>query len=139
MAVDIFYFGFLALYTGYALMVLGLGITAAIAHVSPSLHANLHVIGFDAQTLPQQIAQALVYVPITVVLALVLNALQTTPQRLALVGLFGLAVPTVGVLAQGYRWRWPKHPDERQLARLLFLALLPAVGLALLINPQQLH
>src|SRR3989440_4525892 len=242
------FFAFLALYTAYALMVLGLGITAAVAHVSPDLHSNLHLIGFDAQTLPQQIAQAvavashqtesgaelvldygfgalnivlglylvylrphnrtarflalgmvgtagifnlqalnvynalvpltgetflhfgfelvamlaylyalltfpdgelvprwpgwaqaLVYVPVTLVLALVLNALQTTPQRLALVGLFGLAVPAVGVLAQGYRWRWPKHPDERQLARLLFFALLPAVLLALFINPQQLQ
>jgi len=248
MAVDLLFFAFLGIYTAYALMVLGLGITAAIAHVSPELHSNLHLIGFDAQTLPQQIAQAmanashltessaelaldygfgalnivlglylvylrphnrtarflalgmvgtagifnlqalnvynalvpltgqtflhfgfelvamlaylyalltfpdgelvprwpgwaqaLVYVPVTLVLAFVLNALQTTPQRLALVGLFGLAVPAVGVLAQGYRWRWPKHPDERQLARLLFFARLPAVVLALLINPQQLQ
>src|SRR3989440_7207893 len=52
------FFAFLALYTAYALMVLGLGITAAVAHVSPDLHSNLHLIGFDAQTLPQQIAQA---------------------------------------------------------------------------------
>ena len=59
MAVDLLFFAFLGIYTAYALMVLGLGITAAIAHVSPELHSNLHLIGFDAQTLPQQIAQAM--------------------------------------------------------------------------------
>jgi signal transduction histidine kinase len=82
-------------------------------------------------------AQAALYLPITAVLALGLNAVEASAQRLAIIGLFGLAVPAVGVLAQAYRWSQPRDAEERQLARLLFFALLPAVGVALFIHPEQ--
>jgi signal transduction histidine kinase len=247
LATDVLFFGFVAVYTGYALVALGLGLLAALAHVSPELHRSLHLFGFDPQTFLQQVgqatavashtsesglelaldygfsllnlvlglyllylrprnrtarflsigmigtaavfnlqalsvysalqtlagdsplhfgfelvamvaylyalltfpegdlvprwprwAQAMLYLPITALLALGLNALEGSTQRLAIIGLFGLAVPAVGVLAQGYRWARPIYGEERQLARLLFFALLPAVGVALFSHPEQL-
>jgi signal transduction histidine kinase len=243
---DLLFFAFLALYTAYALFVLALGVLAAIAHTSPELHRNLHLFGFDQQTVPERVAQAvavashqaesggglaldygfsllnlvlglylvylrprnrtarflavgmvgtaaafnlqaltvysalqpligdsplhfgfeliamvaylcalltfpdgelvprwprwaqaLVYLPVTVLLALGLNAVEASAQRLAIIGLFGLAVPAVGVLAQAYRWGRPKAAEERQLSRLLFFALLPAVVVALFSHPEQ--
>jgi signal transduction histidine kinase len=248
LATDTGFFVFLAVYTAYAVFVLGLGVLAALAHVVPDLHRNLHLYGFDLQTLPEQVAQAvavashqaesqgplaidygfsvlnvvlglyllylrprnatarflavgmvgtaaafnlqalsvytalqpligdspihfafelvamvaylyalltfpdgelvprwprwaqaLVYLPVTAVLALSLNTLQAGTERLAIIGLFGLAVPAVGVLAQAYRWGRPKAVEERQLSRLLFFALLPAVGVALFSHPEQLQ
>ncbi|HEY9288518.1 MAG TPA: sensor histidine kinase [Candidatus Dormibacteraeota bacterium] len=244
---DLLFFGFLAVYTAYAIFVLALGALAAMAHLSPDLHRNLHLFGFDQQTLPEQIAQAvavashqaesgegialdygfsvlnlvlglyllylrpgnrtarflaigmvgtaaafnlqaltvytalqpligdsplhfafelvamvaylyalltfpdgelvprwprwaqaLLYLPVTAVLALGLNAVEASAQRLAIIGLFGLAVPAVGVLAQAYRWGRPKAVEERQLSRLLFFALLPALVVAFFSHPEQL-
>lgn len=244
---DLLFFAFLGVYSAYALFVLALGLLAAIAHVTPELHRSLHLFGFDQQTVPEQIAQAvavashqaesggglavdyafsvlnvvlglylvylrprnptarflavgmvgtaaafnlqaltvysalqpligdsplhfgfelvamiaylyalltfpdgdlvprwpswaqaLLYLPVTALLALALNAVEASAQRLAIIGLFGLAVPAVGVLAQAYRWGRPKAADERQLSRLLFFALLPALVVALFSHPEQL-
>ena len=243
---DLLFFACLAIYSAYAVFVLALGALAALAHASPDFHRNLHLFGFDQQTLPEQIAQAVavashqaesggglaldygfsvlnlvlglylvylrprnptarflavgmvgtaaafnlqaltvytalqpligdsplhfvfelvamvaylyalltfpdgelvprwprwaqavLYLPVTVVLALGLNALEASAQRLAIIGLFGLAVPAVGVLSQAYRWGRPKAAEERQLSRLLFFALLPALVVAFFSHPEQ--
>ena len=244
---DASFFGFLAVYAGYALVVLGLGVLAAIAHASPDLHQSLHLYGFGAETLSERVAQAaavashqsesgwqlaidygfsvlnlilglyllylrpnnptarflaigmvgtaaifnlqalsvytalqttsidtavhyafeliamlaylyalltfpdaqlvprwprwaqaLLYLPLTAVVALVLYLLQATQLRVVTIVLFGLVNPLVGVLAQAYRWVRPTSAEERQLSRLLFFALLPAVFAALLVHPEQL-
>lgn len=241
------FFGFFALYTAYAIVVLALGVVAAIAHANPDLHASLHLYGFEAVSLPERVAQAMavashqaesggqfaldygfsfltlglglyllylrphnptarflaigmvgtaaifnlqalsvygalqatpldttihygfeltamlaylyalltfpdaqlvprwprwaqaiLYLPVTAIVAIVLNALQASQQRVVLIILFGLINPAVGVLAQMYRWIWPRTTEERQLSRLLFFALLPAVVAALLVHPEQL-
>jgi signal transduction histidine kinase len=247
LASDVLFFGFLAVYTGYAVAALSLGVGAAVAHAVPDLHRNLHLYGFAAETLPERLAQAMavashqaesgfqlaldygfsllnlilglyllylrphnrtarflaigmvgtatifnlqalgvyaalelttldsavhyafeliamlaylyalltfpdaqlvprwpqwaqaiLYLPVTVFVALVLYSLQATQLRVVTIVLFGLVNPTVGVLAQAYRWVNPRTAEERQLARLLFFALLPAVIAALLVNPAQL-
>ncbi|HVH64445.1 MAG TPA: histidine kinase [Candidatus Acidoferrum sp.] len=244
---DALFFAFLVVYTGYALVALGLGVLAAIAHASPELHSNLHLYGFANETLTERVAQAtavashqaesswelaidygfsvlnltlglyllylrphnptarflavgmvgtaaifnlqalsvysalqatsvdtgihyafelvamlaylyalltfpdaqlvprwprwtqaILYLPVTIVVALVLYGLQATQLRAVTIILFGLVNPAVGVLAQAYRWIRPRDPEERQLSRLLFFALLPAVLAALLAHPEQL-
>ena len=249
LAADTLFFGFLAAYTAYAIVILGFGVLAAIAHTSPDLHQNLHLLGFNPQTLPERLAQAIatashqaesggnlaidygfsllnvvlglylvylrphnrtarflavgmvgtaaifnlqaisvysalqassmdnglhfgfaliamlaylyalltfpdaqlvprwpvwgqaaLYLPITIGLALALNTLHGTPLlRLAIIGVFGLLIPVVGLLAQAYRWARPKNREERQLSRLLFIALLPVVIMAQFIHPEQLQ
>jgi len=247
LASNVLFFGFLAVYTGYAVVVLSLGVVAAIAHANPDLHQSLHVYGFGAETLPERVAQAmavashqaesgiqlaldygfsllnlilglyllylrpqnptarflavgmvgtaaifnlqaltvysalqstpvdttihyafeliamlaylyalltfpdaqlvprwprwaqgLLYLPISILVAGVLYSLQATQLRVVIIVLFGLVNPAVGVLAQAYRWIYPRTGEERQLSRLLFFALLPAVIAALLVNPGQL-
>ena len=244
---DALFFAFLVVYTGYALIALGLGVLAAIAHASPDLHSNLHLYGFANETLTERLAQAaavashqaesgwelaidygfsllnltlglyllylrphnptarflavgmvgtaaifnlqalsvysalqatsvdigihyafelvamlaylyalltfpdaqlvprwprwaqaILYLPVTIVVALVLYGLQATQLRAVTIILFGLVNPAVGVLAQAYRWLRPRSSEERQLSRLLFFALLPAVLAALLAHPEQL-
>ncbi len=246
-AADALFFLFLAIYTAYALIALGLGVLAAAAHAFPDLHNSLHLYGFGAETLPERVAQAAavaahqseagwelaidygfsllnltlglyllylrphnptarflavgmvgtaaifnlqalsvytalqatsidtavhyafeliamlaylyalltfpdaelvprwprwgqasLYLPLTAVVALLLNALQSSQLRVVTIILFGLVVPMVGVLAQAYRWIRPSGAEERQLSRLLFFALLPAVFAALLVHPEQL-
>ena len=247
LAGDIAFFGFLAIYTGMAIVILALGVVAAIAHVSPDLHQNLHLMGFGAQTLTDRLAQAIavashqaesgaelaldygfsvlnlilglyliylrphnrtarflaiglvgtaavfnlqavsvygalqatslqtalhfgfelvamlaylyalltfpdgrliphwpgwahaiLYLPITLALAAALYAVQETPLRIAIILAFGLLTPVVGVVAQAYRWIAPRSPEERQLSRLLFFSLLPALVLALFTHPENL-
>ncbi len=247
LAADIAFFGFLAIYTIFAIVFLALGIVAAIAHASPDLHQNLHLFGFEAQTFAERMAQAMavashqaesggqlaldygfsvlnlilglyliylrphnrtarflavgmvgtaavfnlqalsvygalqatgletalhfgfeliamlayfyalltfpdgnliphwptwahavLYLPVTLVLAAALYAVQGTPLRIAIILAFGLLTPIVGVVAQAYRWISPKGPEERQLSRLLFFSLLPALVLALFTHPENL-
>ena len=246
-AADIAFFGFLAIYTGFAMVVLALGVVTAIAHVSPDLHQSLHLSGFGAQTLTERLSQAMavashqaesggqlaldygfsvlnlvlglyliylrphnrtarflavglvgtaavfnlqalsvysalqstnlettlrfgfeliamlaylyalltfpdghllphwpgwahaiLYLPITVALAVALYAVQGTPLRIAIILAFGLLTPIVGFVAQAYRWIAPRSPEERQLSRLLFFALLPALILAQSTHPENL-
>ncbi|MDQ6884911.1 MAG: sensor histidine kinase [Candidatus Dormibacteraeota bacterium] len=249
LVIDILFFGFLAGYTAYAIAILAFGVLAAIAHTSPDLHQNLHLIGFDAQSFVERLAQAIatashqaesggnlaidygfsllnvvlglylvylrphnrtarflavgmvgtaaifnlqaisvysalqasnvdnavhfgfeliamlaylyalltfpdaqlvprwpawaqavLYVPITLALSLTLNNLQSAPlSRLAIVGVFGLVIPAVGLLAQAYRWILPKNAEERQLSRLLFMALLPVVVMVQFVHAEQLQ
>src|SRR5207237_917889 len=84
-------------------------------------------------------AQGLLYLPISVLVAGVLYSLQATQLRVVIIVLFGLVNPAVGVLAQAYRWIYPRTGEERQLSRLLFFALLQAVSAALLVNPARLR
>jgi signal transduction histidine kinase len=244
---DVAFFAFLAGYTILAVFILALGVVAAIANGSPELHRSLHLIGLDASTFTERLAQAtatashqteslgqlvldygfsilnlvlglylvwlrphnrtarllaigmvgtaavfnlqalsvygalqttpfetgvhfgfeliamlaycyalltfpdghliprwpawaraLLYVPITAGIAVVLWTVQGTPLRAAIILAFGLLVPTVGVIAQAYRWRWPNTQEERQLSRLLFFALLPALIVSQLGHSQNL-
>ncbi|MDQ3973290.1 MAG: histidine kinase [Actinomycetota bacterium] len=63
-------------------------------------------------------------------LALVL-LIRGTSRTLAIVLVFGLLAPAVGVAAQAYRYRRAPTPVERQQSRLLFWALTPALLLGL--------
>ena len=83
-------------------------------------------------------AHAVLYLPVTLVLAAALYAVQGTPLRIAIILAFGLLTPIVGVVGQAYRWILPKGPEERQLSRLLFFSLLPALVLALFTHPENL-
>lgn len=48
-------------------------------------------------------------------------------RTLAVVIVFGLLAPAVGVASQAYRYRWSRSAVERQQGRLLFWALVPAL------------
>lgn len=58
-------------------------------------------------------------------------ALRDSPRTALLVFMFGLVVPLVGFASQAYRYRRPATPADRQLSRLLAIALIPAVAIAL--------
>jgi signal transduction histidine kinase len=59
--------------------------------------------------------------------ALALNKGGSSGRATALVMVFGLGVPIVGLAAQAYRYRHPATATHRQLSRLLVLALTVAV------------
>jgi len=76
---------------------------------------------------------ALLYVPtIAVVMALALN-IRDTSRTAALIMVFGLLTPAVGVAAQAYRFRRATGGTERQQSRLLFWALVPALVIGLFV------
>ncbi|MBA3372843.1 MAG: histidine kinase [Actinomycetota bacterium] len=78
-------------------------------------------------------ALALLYLPITaVVVALALN-IRGTSRTVALIMVFGLLTPAVGVAAQAYRFRRAASDVERQQSRLLFWALVPALVVGLFV------
>jgi signal transduction histidine kinase len=72
-------------------------------------------------------ALVLLYGPALAVLAVSAFRVQGTSRTVALILYFGLLTPVAGVLAQAYRYRRSPTGVERQQARLLFWALVPAV------------
>lgn len=76
---------------------------------------------------------ALLYVPVTAgVVALALQ-IRGTPRTVAIIMVFGLLTPAVGVAAQAYRYRRATGEVEREQSRLLFWALVPALLLGLFV------
>ena len=71
---------------------------------------------------------ALLYSPLIAAVVLLPWRVEGNARPAALLLFFGLVVPVGGVLAQAYRFRTSDDPAEHQQARLLFWALLPALG-----------
>jgi hypothetical protein len=71
---------------------------------------------------------AILYAPLIAAVVLLPWRVEGNARPAALLLFFGLVVPFVGVLAQAYRFRRSDVPAEHQQARLLFWALLPALG-----------
>ncbi len=71
---------------------------------------------------------AILYAPLVAAVVLLPWRVEGNARPAALLLFFGLVVPVGGVLAQAYRFRRSNDPAEHQQARLLFWALLPAIG-----------
>ncbi|MDP8970841.1 MAG: histidine kinase, partial [Actinomycetota bacterium] len=69
----------------------------------------------------------LLFVPVTVAAWMLAANLSSTSRILALITVFGLITPAVGVLAQAYRYGRSQSAVERRQSRLLFWALMPAL------------
>jgi signal transduction histidine kinase len=82
-------------------------------------------------------AQALLYGPLSVVVALMAFRVTSTSRTVALILYFGVLTPVVGVVAQAYRYRRSPTPIERQQGRLMFWALTPALLLGLFVLTQR--
>ncbi len=67
------------------------------------------------------------------VIALLATRIQGTSRTLAIIMVFGLLTPLVGVAAQVYRYRHAPTAVERQQSRLLFWALAPALLLGVFV------
>ncbi|MFN2556743.1 MAG: histidine kinase [Nitriliruptorales bacterium] len=67
------------------------------------------------------------------IVALLATQIQGTSRTLAIIMVFGLLAPLVGVAAQVYRYRHAPTPVERQQSRLLFWALAPALLLGVFV------
>lgn len=74
---------------------------------------------------------AILYLPLLAAVALLPILVEGTARPGALLLFFGLVVPIAGVAAQAYRFRTFDDPAEHQQARLLFWALLPALGVGI--------
>lgn len=83
----------------------------------------------DGKLVPRwsRTAQAALYAPATVAVAVAAFQVQGTTRTVALILYFGLLTPIAGVASQAYRYRRSPTPVERQQSRLLFWALVPAV------------
>jgi signal transduction histidine kinase len=82
-------------------------------------------------------AQAVLYAPLTAVVALLAFSVTGTSRTVALILYFGILTPVVGVAAQAYRYRRSPAPIERQQGRLMFWALTPALLLGLYVLTQR--
>ncbi|MBA2607677.1 MAG: hypothetical protein H0U92_01920, partial [Actinobacteria bacterium] len=67
--------------------------------------------------------RALLYGAVVAVLVYILRAPTDASRPVVLVMLFGITVPAVGAAAQAYRYRRPAAEVDRQLSRLLLIAL----------------
>lgn len=73
------------------------------------------------------------YVPVSVAVVAAVLGIQSTSRTVALIIVFGLLTPAVGVAAQAYRYRRAVGTVERQQSRLLFWALVPALLIGLFV------
>ncbi|HVL99520.1 MAG TPA: ATP-binding protein [Egibacteraceae bacterium] len=92
----------------------------------------------DGRLVPRWSRGALVafYVAATAAVAALGFRLVGTSRTLAVVIVFGLLTPAVGVASQAYRYRRSRSPVEHQQGRLLFWALTPALLLGLYVLTQ---
>jgi hypothetical protein len=106
---------------------------AAASIVAGLAYAFALVLFPDGRPVPRWRAPFLVVVYAPFVAAVVYLALrvQGTARPASLLIFFGLAVPAAGVLAQVYRFRRAQAQTEYAEARLLFWALLPALGVGI--------
>ncbi|MDP9405079.1 MAG: GAF domain-containing sensor histidine kinase, partial [Actinomycetota bacterium] len=75
----------------------------------------------------------LLYLPATAAVAALVMGIQGTSRTVALIMVFGLLTPAVGVAAQAYRYGRAPGELERQQSRLLFWALVPALLVGLFV------
>jgi hypothetical protein len=104
------------------------------AHIITGLSYSAALLLFpDGRLIPRWRAPALIALYLPLIAATVLLSLRAegTDRPGVLLLFFGLVVPVAGVIAQGYRFRMSDDPGEHQQARLLFWALIPALGIGL--------
>ncbi len=108
---------------------LGLQLVAAVSYVFALLCFP------DGRLVPRwpRWALAALYVPLTAVVATLAFRVEGTSRTVALIMYFGLLTPMAGVAAQAYRYRRSPTPLERQQARLVFWALIPALLVGLFV------
>ncbi|MGI8875669.1 MAG: ATP-binding protein [Egibacteraceae bacterium] len=73
------------------------------------------------------------YLPVSAAVVAAVLGIQSTSRTVALIIVFGLLTPAVGVAAQAYRYRRAAGTVERQQSRLLFWALVPALVIGLFV------
>ncbi len=85
----------------------------------------------DGRPIPRWRAPMLIvlYAPLVALTVWLSLSTRGTGRPNAILVFFGVVVPIVGVLAQAYRFRTSDDPGRHQQARLLFWALLPALGI----------
>ncbi len=101
------------------------------AHILTGAAYTLALLTFpDGRLVPRWRAPllAILYAPLIAAVALLPWRVEGNARPAALLLFFGLVVPLIGVLGQAYRFRRSDDPAEHQQARLLFWALLPALG-----------
>ncbi len=78
-------------------------------------------------------SMAALYLPASAAVVAVALSIRSTSRTVALIMVFGLLTPAVGVAAQAYRHRRAPSTVERQQSRLLFWALVPALMVGLFV------
>ncbi|MFP5318798.1 MAG: histidine kinase [Acidimicrobiia bacterium] len=111
----------------------GFQLTAAVAYIFALLLFP------DGKLVPRWPAWAsgMLYLPLIAATAVLAFRVTGTSRTVALVMYFGLLTPVIGVAGQAYRSRRSPEPIERQQARLLFWALVPAVLVGLFVLSRQ--
>jgi hypothetical protein len=87
----------------------------------------------DGRLVPRWRVPALVvlYVPVFAAVVWLALRVEGNARPGVLLLFFGLVVPVAGVASQAYRFRRSDDPAEHQQARLMFWALLPALGVGI--------
>jgi hypothetical protein len=109
-------------------------IAQAAASIIAGLAYGLALVLFpDGRPVPRWRAPFIVilYAPFVAGNVYLARRFQGTARPAALLIFFGLAVPVAGVLAQAYRFRRAQTQTEYAEARLLFWALMPAIGVGI--------
>ena len=104
-----------------------------IFHLVAAVAYGLALLLFpDGRLVPRwpRVHLLLLYVPAVIALAAVAVQIEGTSRTLILIMIFGILTPAIGVASQAYRYRRSPSPVERQQARLLFWALIPALLLS---------
>ena len=111
----------------------GFQLTAAVAYIFALLLFP------DGKLVPRwpAWAKAVLYLPLIAAASVLAFRVTGTSRTVALVMYFGLLTPVIGVAGQAYRSRRSPEPVERQQARLLFWALVPAVLVGLFVLSRQ--
>lgn len=105
-----------------------------LAHIAAGLAYVFALVSFpDGRPVPnwRWPGLAALYSPAIAISVLLALRVEGSARPAALLVFFGLAVPLAGVSAQAYRFRRPGTLAEHQQARLLFWALLPALGIGI--------
>jgi hypothetical protein len=104
------------------------------AHMLTGAAYTLALLTFpDGRLVPRWRWPALIvlYLPLAAAIGGVPLVIEGTRRPGVLLLFFGLVVPVAGVAAQAYRFSTSDDPSEHQQARLLFWALLPALGVGI--------
>lgn len=107
-------------------------VAQSVAHIIAGLAYAYALLSFpDGRPVPRWPAPALagLYLPATAGAVLLALRVEGTARPAALITFFGVVTPAAGVLAQAYRFRVAKSEALHAQARLLFWALVPALGI----------